>query len=880
MRILSCHIENFGKLHDYTEDFHDGANIVCQENGWGKSTFVAFIRAMFYGLEGDRKRSLEENERKRYKPWQGGVFGGQLVFEIGGKEYLISRIFGEKEANDEFELRDAGTNLPSGDYSRRIGEEIFKINRESFMRTILIGQSQCETSPTDDINAKIGRLADSGGDLGSFEVASARLTEILNAMNPNRVTGSIAKRKEEIAGYERRVRGGQGISDSIIQYQQYLHEEEASLEDLKLRLKEAGERQTRVSELQSVLVKRAEWERLRGALSEKRQEREVLRRKFPGEIPDAGAVRENITRCGDLEKLRERVRMYELSREERRELSDLSAVFADRLPSEADWRKAREEADRIRKLSQEYAAEQPDAAERKRLQELEPWFAEESEEIADIARDWNAGDAKREALETKRAALTALGTSLEAGKRRQARRAFVLFGLGILLILAGIAVVAAAVATSAAPPAAGAPVVLAGGVFLTAGAAANRGKARRRQLAAAAEYQELRHEIEEDELFIDEAENQTAVYLAAHGRIFDRDTVFAALQEIAGEAMEYRALREKMRRAEKSAGAAELESLRSSVRAFLDEYGAASPDSGFSDSLYELKNRAERYAALREKSENGERAEREYREVRATVFSFLTRYGFEPSDDLSRQLIDMRDLVNDCQDAGEAEKKAERELMRFEAENDVSVLREAPAAEALPSLEELNRTIRQLTEDMEEAHDRIRGYNGTLENLQRDYDEWEESCAALEALEKLQTAEQEKYRLVLEARKKLSAAKEALTARYAAPVYASFSTYYKMISGGSSERFHIDANTNVTVSELGKQRETAAFSSGCRDLIGICLRIALVDAMYQEEAPVLIMDDPFANLDDRKLDACRGFLEKLGEKYQIIYFTCNSARGC
>ena len=39
------------------------------------------------------------------------------------------------------------------------------------------------------------------------------------------------------------------------------------------------------------------------------------------------------------------------------------------------------------------------------------------------------------------------------------------------------------------------------------------------------------------------------------------------------------------------------------------------------------------------------------------------------------------------------------------------------------------------------------------------------------------------------------------------------------------------------------------------------------------------MDDPFANLDDRKLNACRGFLEKLGEKYQIIYFTCSASRG-
>ena len=159
-------------------DFSDGANIICEKNGWGKSTFVAFIRAMFYGLEGERKRSIEENERKRYKPWQGGVFGGQLVFEIQGKKYLISRVFKDKESNDEFELRDVTTNLPSKEYTNRIGEEIFKINRESFIRTVFIGQNQCETSSTDDINAKIGQLADNSNDLNNFEAATAKLAEI------------------------------------------------------------------------------------------------------------------------------------------------------------------------------------------------------------------------------------------------------------------------------------------------------------------------------------------------------------------------------------------------------------------------------------------------------------------------------------------------------------------------------------------------------------------------------------------------------------------------------------------------------------------------------------------------------------------------------
>ena len=218
MRLISCHIENFGKLHDCTREFHDGVNVVREENGWGKSTFAAFVRAMFYGLGGERKRSLLENERKRYKPWQGGIFGGQLVFEIHGKIYKVSRIFKDKEANDEFELRDAETNLLSDAYGKKIGEEIFKINREAFMRTVFIGQGECETAATDDVNAKIGNFADNANDLDRYEAANARLTEIVNALTPSRATGSIAKRREEIARYGRIVQGGEGILESIDKY--------------------------------------------------------------------------------------------------------------------------------------------------------------------------------------------------------------------------------------------------------------------------------------------------------------------------------------------------------------------------------------------------------------------------------------------------------------------------------------------------------------------------------------------------------------------------------------------------------------------------------------------------------------------------------------
>ena len=57
MRLLTCHIENFGKLSDFSYDFADGYNAFVLPNGAGKSTFAAFIRVMFYGFAGETKRT-------------------------------------------------------------------------------------------------------------------------------------------------------------------------------------------------------------------------------------------------------------------------------------------------------------------------------------------------------------------------------------------------------------------------------------------------------------------------------------------------------------------------------------------------------------------------------------------------------------------------------------------------------------------------------------------------------------------------------------------------------------------------------------------------------------------------------------------------------
>ena len=52
MRLLRINIEKFGTLSQFSMDLKEGVNEVLEENGWGTSTLAAFLRVMFYGLEG------------------------------------------------------------------------------------------------------------------------------------------------------------------------------------------------------------------------------------------------------------------------------------------------------------------------------------------------------------------------------------------------------------------------------------------------------------------------------------------------------------------------------------------------------------------------------------------------------------------------------------------------------------------------------------------------------------------------------------------------------------------------------------------------------------------------------------------------------------
>ena len=63
MKLISMHVDDFGGLHNYDYNFEEGLNVVLQDNGWGKTTMAAFLKAMLYGYDTKRSKDITENER-------------------------------------------------------------------------------------------------------------------------------------------------------------------------------------------------------------------------------------------------------------------------------------------------------------------------------------------------------------------------------------------------------------------------------------------------------------------------------------------------------------------------------------------------------------------------------------------------------------------------------------------------------------------------------------------------------------------------------------------------------------------------------------------------------------------------------------------------
>ncbi len=871
VKLISCHIENFGKLCDFDMTFDEGLNVIRRDNGWGKSTLAFFLKAMLYGLEGERKRDASGNERKRFCPWQGGVFGGRLTFETGGKRYTVARSFGDTPAKDVFELRDAESNAVSADFSSALGKELFRIDSASFFRTVFIGQSDCPTNSTDDIHAKISNLADDTDDINSFQSAEKLLGDQIRRLSPERSTGLLFRGNETIAALRRKVLDGNELGGAIADKERERAEAEAR------KARDAGRRaeleilQKKALQAQEMLLVRREHQRLEKARDAAAAELTDSEKRFPSGIPSLSEADEILRAVGRMENSGRLMDSYELTLGEREELTELDGRFGESVPSPGMINERIKDSQRICEHFDRLKEVELTPAGQARMEELRTAFSSEEPDPESMAVVWSERCKKKSALAPKQAMLDRSLSSAEAERTARTRRAVFLGIFGVLLMLLGGALVVTLYQIHWIFLSAAGVILMTAGVIFSV----------RQRAASIEEFLsekeiELRRSVRETLFSIAETDGFVEDYLAAHDRSFDEPFVPVMLAEIQGERRELDALEQREEQGRMLREDSGFLETKERVREFLRQYGFSPAGEDATDQLYELGRNAERYGVLCEKRNRYSSAFAEYCTERETVEAFVSPFGTEDGEDLRTSVERIRDDIARSRMLKDRADAAQAELAAFEAENPASGSSQEEAL--LPSLEEISGELKAISLSIEAQTLRMTDLSAELTGLYEQYDQWEKDCLTLDESLQSQAENQRKYERLVKAREHLVRAKERMTAQYVDPISRAFRKYLGIMEETAADRFKVDADAHVTVEQFGLQRESSLLSAGYRDMTGVCLRIALADAMYPDEKPPLILDDPFTNLDDGRMTASRLLLRSVSETYQVIYFTCSASR--
>ncbi|MGN8713474.1 ATP-binding protein [Hornefia butyriciproducens] len=795
MRLLRCHIENFGGLHDCSLDFHERLTVIDEPNGFGKTTLAEFITAMFYGFPKKKRHKAPDNYRELYTPWQGGVFGGSLEFLYRKQPYRIERSFGVTPREDRFALYSGSTDRRSDDFSENIGTELFGIDADSFRRSTYMPQTAESSagrgvsghSPllTNDIQSKISGLVEDTDDINNYDSAVAKLRELRAGLRPFRGQGG------SIAGSQRRLRklySEVSVKDSLKNQISRL-ENEASETNSRLR-----ENLQRRDALEQSAVRRSERVSVR-SVRERARDLELVCAEadrqyahaseilsddgFPDGAPSEELLQQAETIVRQIDRLNSQLELLEFSPQEQLRYAELSRRFS----------RPDNHSGHIRTDTPAPGSGSPDGS-----------SAPENRDQSDRQTAASPHRLRRSLSVLPGICAIIGGILLMLLSQHTSHQASLL--PGGLLVLAGILA------------------VLFGGIPFVI-----------RRIPRSPHTEAPGPAVEDPALLAEFCELQRRLRLISD----PEDGLHSQIDRLS-----YRLVHQ--------------------MSPFLDN---AEDLSRAVTELRAQKNRSDALADRRRQITGALKKSRDESRQR------LEQFRREHQDELSESPCEKNDTP--------AEIPSER-CVSTPQSNPTEAAQLHPAVRPdttaqLDPTEQLHTLSVRISRDRQ----RIGEIENTLRTLYRQLDEIPAKTDEISVLTARIREENRQADLLDAAMQFLAEAKDSLSARYSGPILRKLSHYVNRLSEAEN-RLYLDTDLNVEISRSEQRRSLQYFSAGQKDTVMICLRLALIDSLFRNEKPFLILDDPFVNLDDRHIRKALDLLQTLSSETQIIYMTCSSAR--
>ena len=241
-------------------------------------------------------------------------------------------------------------------------------------------------------------------------------------------------------------------------------------------------------------------------------------------------------------------------------------------------------------------------------------------------------------------------------------------------------------------------------------------------------------------------------------------------------------------------------------------------------------------------------------------------------------LIEAYPITNEYPDI---ELAAKIDAFKIASTNELRILREC---EELKNSFGFSESEEAKSEPKERASDKLIEKERELTLLKNSFSsdettllELDEINASLEILKSSAEAARYKFETIKKAKSFLEAAKDSLTSKYLGKTREAFAKYVRTVSESLGE-YGIDTSFAVTKTEAGATRVKESFSIGTQKLFEFALRLSFADSLYEDELPFLMLDDPFAYFDDKKLSAALALIKEISKERQIVYFTASKNR--
>ena len=334
----------FGGLDHRELELKEGLNIIEAPNEGGKSTWSAFLRAMFYGINTkERDKQGYIAEKNRYQPWNGGAMEGVVELEWKGEGITLRRGPKGNTPFGKFEAVYTDTGEPVGFLTaENVGETLIGAPREVFERSAFVGQGGAAIDGASALEARIAALASSGEEDVSYSQVERRLRDWLNRRKHNK-TGLIPKLEEELAGNDE-IAGRQAKAFRLAQ--------EARREMDKLQTEHKRLQAERDAHLaRAMAARRRRWEEAQSALEAAREQVDAMEGELNryGTPPDKATLQKAQGELNQLNALHTSRKQAEERLEQAKAqegeatAAAVDPLFPDMTPDQA-WEQASEDA--------------------------------------------------------------------------------------------------------------------------------------------------------------------------------------------------------------------------------------------------------------------------------------------------------------------------------------------------------------------------------------------------------------------------------------------------------------------------------------------------------------------------------------------------------